>query len=33
MDKVFFTAYFVDYIKGYDEFNPEHLAQFFLRLQ
>ena len=29
MDEAFFTEYFADYAKGYDEFNPEQLAQFY----
>jgi hypothetical protein len=29
MDEEFFSAYFTNYAKRYDEFNPEHLAQFY----
>jgi NTF2-like protein (DUF6841) len=29
VDKGFFTEYFINYARCYDEFNPEHLSQFY----
>jgi hypothetical protein len=29
MDEAFFSAYFANYVKGYDAFNSEHLLQFY----